>query len=285
MRSFIADARHFQIIYLLFFVGYGLLNLGWSQHLSIYINVLLSAVIAQAFFSFWKLGEVKGIKSAVITALGLALLLRTNSHLIMSSVTILAIATKFLLRFNGKHIFNPSNIGIVLALLFTEGAWVSPGQWGNDMVFLFVIAATGLIVLLKVGRLDITFVFLGVLFVLEYIRTVLFLGWGLDVLIHKFTSGSLMLFAFFMITDPKTTPDNKKWRLIWTIILAFLTFGLSQWFYIYTASIWALVIITPFTILLDYFLPSKKYTWIKKNQNNTVSDNSIFINQLEQPKG
>jgi len=264
IQKFLKDARHFQIVYLFVFIAYGLINLEWIEHVNLYFIAIISALGAQALFSYWKLGEVKGLKSAMITALGLCLLLRTNSSWAMFLASFIGIAAKFLFRIGGKHLFNPSNIGIIALLLLTNSVWVSPGQWGNGAVLMFLIAATGSIVLLKVGRLDVTYIFLGTLFILEYVRTVLFLGWGMDVLIHKFTSGSLLLFAFFRITDPKTTPDNKKMRYLWAAALAVITFTMSQWFYLYSASIWALFFITPLTLLIDKFFPAMRFVWIDK---------------------
>lgn len=240
-----------------------MLNLNWQDHITYFWSAISTALLTQAIFSLWKLNEIKGLKSAAITALGICLLLRTNSELVMAFAAFIGIAAKFMLRINNKHLFNPSNIGIIILLIITDSAWISPGQWGNDVVLLFMVIATGSIVLLKVGRLDVTYIFLGSLFVMEYVRTVLFLGWGMDVLLHKFTSGSLLLFAFFMITDPKTTPDNKSYRYFWTLLLAMLTFALSQWFYLYTSSIWALFLITPFTVLIDKFFPAKRFVWYK----------------------
>ena len=44
-----------------------------------------------------------------------------------------AIASKFLFRVDSKHFFNPANLGIIIALTFTQDAWVSPGQWGEEL--------------------------------------------------------------------------------------------------------------------------------------------------------
>jgi Na+-translocating ferredoxin:NAD+ oxidoreductase RnfD subunit len=120
-----------------------------------------------------------------------------------------------------------------------------------------------MIVLFKVGRLDTTLTFIIAFFILEYCRTVLFLGWGMDVLLHKFTNGSFLLFAFFMITDPKTTPDHPKGRIAWAIIIALIAFVMSHWMYLHTAPIWALVMITPVTVLLDKKLQWKRFKWIE----------------------
>jgi Na+-translocating ferredoxin:NAD+ oxidoreductase RnfD subunit len=97
---------------------------------------------------------------------------------------------------------------------------------------------------------------------LEYIRTVLYQGWEMEVLFHKFSSGTLLLFTFFMITDPMTIPNSKKARIIWSIILATVTFICSAWMQLYTAPIWVLFCMTPITIWLDKKIPEEKFKWI-----------------------
>ena len=72
----------------------------------------------------------------------------------------IAIASKFLIRVRGKHIFNPANIGIVGAMLLTGDAWVSPGQWGAGPALVFLVGAAGLMVVLRVGRIDTSMAFL-----------------------------------------------------------------------------------------------------------------------------
>jgi Na+-translocating ferredoxin:NAD+ oxidoreductase RnfD subunit len=88
----------------------------------------------------------------------------------------------------------------------------------------FIIGAAGLGVLSKVRRLDTGFIFIATYAILEYCRTILFLGWGHDVWLHKLSSGSFWLFALFMITDPMTSPDNRKARIAWVITTAVISF-------------------------------------------------------------
>src|SRR6266566_49602 len=80
----------------------------------------------------WSWSAAFDPKSALISGLSLCLLLRTNSLLLAMTAAFAAIAGKFVLRWNGKHIFNPTNFGLVIAMLCAgERVWVSPGQWGN----------------------------------------------------------------------------------------------------------------------------------------------------------
>ncbi|PYO55606.1 MAG: Na+-transporting NADH:ubiquinone oxidoreductase, subunit NqrB, partial [Candidatus Rokuibacteriota bacterium] len=67
-------------------------------------------------------------RSALISGLSLCLLLRTNSLTLAVLTAALAIASKFVLRVGGKHVFNPTNFALVAMMLLTGAVWVSPGQ-------------------------------------------------------------------------------------------------------------------------------------------------------------
>lgn len=258
----LGDARHFQIIYLSSFLIFGILSLGWELEINRYLIVIGSCVLTQLIGSKIIGASPNSWKSALITALGLSILLHTSSLWIASLAGVIAIASKFIIRIQGKHIFNPANFGIILSILITNQAWVSPGQWGSDVILIYFIGAAALMVLLKVGRIDTSLAFIGTLFVLEACRSILYLGWGWDVLFHSFSNGSLLLFTFFMITDPVTTPKNKKARIIWAAGIAILAFILSQWFYVYTAPIWALFIAAPFTAIFNQLMKGESFQWI-----------------------
>src|SRR5262245_60963946 len=100
-------------------------------------------------------------KSALISALSLCLLLRTNLALVAALVACATIASKFVIRVNGKHVFNPTNFGLVLALALGLPAWVSPGQWGHVAFFGFLMASLGTVVVTRAARADVTFGFLA----------------------------------------------------------------------------------------------------------------------------
>ncbi len=261
MSAFNNDARHFQILYLSAFLAYGIKILDWDFNLIRLLVIIGSTLLTQYTWIKIVNGSITSLKSGLITALGLCLLLNSTSLLTLSLAGVLAISAKYLLRFKGKHLFNPANFGIVISILLFKDAWISPGQWGSSAIFLFILSVLGGIVLRKVGRLETSIVFLFTLFLLEFSRTVLYQGWELEVLFHKFSSGTLLLFAFFMITDPMTIPNSQKGRMIWSLILAAGTFTLSTWMQIYTAPIWVLFFMTPITIWMDKKMPQQKFKW------------------------
>lgn len=259
---FFRDARNFQIVFLSSFLLYGVWSLGWEGDLYKILTLLSVSLITQ-LMGILALGyPMHSLKSALITSLGLSILFKANEYWTLALCAFLAIGGKFLIRANGKHIYNPANFGIILTMLLTGDAWISPGQWGSSVILVFFVGAAGLMVVFRSGRVDTSFAFLITFFILEYSRTVLYLGWEHDFLFHKFTNGSLLLFSFFMITDPVTTPDHKHARILWAAMVAVLTFFFSNWQQIHTAPVWALFFISPFTVLFDRIFVGKKFQWI-----------------------
>jgi hypothetical protein len=71
------------------------------------------------------------------------------------------IASKFLICFRGKHLFDPTNFGLVLLILLTGKAWLTAGHWGNEVVFAFLLACLGSLVVCRASRFDVTLAFRG----------------------------------------------------------------------------------------------------------------------------
>lgn len=260
-RWFISDGRHYQIVFLASFLCFGMAALGWSAELGRYATIAITCLSAQAFFVARHRLDPRSLKSALITTLGLCLLFRSGGIGTLVFGAFVAIASKFLVRVNGKHVFNPANAGIVSAIALTGDAWVSPGQWGSGAALVFLVGAAGLAVVLRVGRIDTSAAFLLTFAGLDFCRTVLYLGWGPEVWLHKLTSGSLLLFTFFMITDPVTTPSASGARVAWSMLVGALAFLLSWKWFVNAAPLWALFMLSPLTPLIDRIWKGARFQW------------------------
>ena len=126
LRFLQRDARHFQILFLGIFLVYGTWILRWDLEWERCLLLLTTCLVAQAFFVKWKGLPWNALKSATITGLGLCLLLHAGHGYTLVLGALVAIGSKFLFRIKGKHIFNPANIGIVVAVLLTGDAWEAP---------------------------------------------------------------------------------------------------------------------------------------------------------------
>ena len=258
-----SDGRHFQIISQIAFLCYGILALGWDADWKKYLAAFSGCIIAQLLAIRFADVPSHSIKSSLITGLGLCLLMKANSPWLFLFAALFAIGQKFLIKINGKHLWNPANFGIVIIILVSGDVWISPGQWGSGALLVFIIGTAGLAVLSNIKRLDTGIAFMLTLFILEYFRVVHYLGWGWDVLLLKLSSGSLWLFALFMITDPMTTPNAKSTRLIWAVAVAGISFYLANFKFVNGAPFWVLVFMTPLTPLLDALVKKPVFHWLQ----------------------
>ncbi|NJN73314.1 MAG: Na+-transporting NADH:ubiquinone oxidoreductase, subunit NqrB [Limnothrix sp. RL_2_0] len=269
-----SDARDYQIAILSGFLFLGVYTRDWTLHLDWVGFTVAACVLTQWSLSAWQARQkatiekpfqiqpllISGLRSSLITALGISLLLRVNHPIVLVLAGSLAIASKFFLKYENKHFFNPANFGIITVLLLSKDAWVSPGQWGTDWWYLILFFSAAGLVLNKVGRWDTSIAFLISYGGLEIARN-FWLGWSWDVVAHQLSSGSLLLFAFFMLTDPRSIPNAKKGRIFWSISIALLTFILQHGVYSSSAIFWALFALAPTTVLIDKVWKSSRFNW------------------------
>ncbi len=277
------DARYFQILFQSIFLSYGIFFLHWQNDGWLYLTYFITSIITQLlcelafgkneqpFFSSFK----KGIPSVLISSFGLSLLLKTNLLWVAVFAAFVSILSKYIIRINGKHIFNPSALGIVAAILLTGKAWVSPGQWGSGIVILFAVLCLGFIVVTKVQNLSASLFFLGVFAGLLFIRQIVYIGWPIDYFMQSISTGSLLLFSFFMITDPKTTPNHRVAKMIWCTTIAAVAFYLASFKFINAAPIFVLVFAQPIVPLLDKLFKAKKFQWSNTIKHISLNEYSI----------
>jgi enediyne biosynthesis protein E5 len=254
------DPRLYQIAVLGTLLLYGVTVLDFEVQ-----PVKAAVIIASALACQWLMTRLFSLprfdpKSALISGLSLCLLLRTNALGLAVTAAAVTIASKFLIRARGKHVFNPTNFGLAAMLLFADGVWVSAGQWGSAAVFGFFLAGLGGLVVHRARRGDVTWAFLAAYSALLCGRAV-WLGDPWTIPLHQLQNGAFLIFAFFMISDPKTTPDTRPGRLLYATLVAavalFIQFGLFE----PNALLWALVGCAPLVPLVDRLLPGERYRW------------------------
>jgi enediyne biosynthesis protein E5 len=210
-------------------------------------------------------------RSALISGLSLCLLLRTNRHDLAVAAAVIAIGAKFVLRWRGKHLFNPTNGGIVAMLLVSDGVWVSPGQWGAVAFFAFLMACLGGVVVNRASRSDVTYAFIVVYCALLVGRSV-YLGEPMAIPLHRLESGALLLFTFFMISDPKTTPDSRAGRVLFAALVAAGGWYVQFRLFRTNGLLWSLAACSLAVPLIDWLLPGAQYSWtIHKEQRHETT--------------
>jgi Na+-transporting NADH:ubiquinone oxidoreductase subunit NqrB len=253
------DPRYYQITVLSSLLIYGTGWLAFDIQLIHTVIIIFTALLTQLLCIFW-LKLPLDWRSPLISALSLCLLLRTNSLLLASLAAAITILSKFTLRWKQKHIFNPTNFGLVTMMLISEQVWVSPGQWGSGAFFGFLLACVGGLVIYRATRSEVTYAFLVSYLILLSARAG-WLGDPLAIPLHQLESGALLLFAFFMISDPKTTPNSKTGRIIFGFLVAMGAGFVQFWLYEPNGLLWSLAFFSLWVPLLDWHWPGKRYEW------------------------
>jgi len=260
VKTFRQDPRLYQIAVLSSLLIYGIFALRFDlkgpQVLLSLGTVLLVQYVCTVLF---KLPHYDP-KSALISGLSLCLLLRSNSLTLVFIAAVITIASKFLLRWKGKHVFNPTNFGIVAMILFTGEVWVSPGQWGNIAFFGFLMACLGGLVVNRASRSDVTYAFIFFYLALVFGRS-LYLGEPMRIPVHRLESGALLLFTFFMISDPKTTPNSRVGRILFAFLVAWGAWYVQFRMFRTNGLLWSLAFFSMLVPFIDWLLPGHLYEW------------------------
>jgi enediyne biosynthesis protein E5 len=205
-------------------------------------------------------GEPFDWRSPLITACSLALLMRAgNPHWFLAAGT-LAVTVKALVRWRGKHVFNPANGAIIALLLLSDRVWITPGQWGHVAWIAGVMIGFASLVLSRAKRLDIALAFV-VSYAACLLGRALYLGDPLTIPFHQLQNGSLIVFTCFMITDPRSTANHRFGRIVFAALVALAALLLQMKLQLVGAPLYALALLAPLTPLIDRLFAGKKFEW------------------------
>src|SRR5579872_4309879 len=169
--------------------------------------------------------------SAYISAVSLSLLLNySHNYYLLFLPVFFTVASKYVFTFRGRHIFNPSLFGVVCALSLGGGLFSSAPayQWGGSAAMaVFILTAALVLFVFRIGRTVLIASFLG-FYALETLLRAYILRWHISsdmLILGALTSARFYLFTFYMITDPRTSPDrpsSQAWRAFAVVFMDFL---------------------------------------------------------------
>ena len=188
--------------------------------------------------------------SAMLTGSGVALILRvvgtpvgdhwtTFAWPVYAAVAGLSLLSKYVIRYRGSHVFNPSNVGLVVTFVVLGTSRVEPLDFwwaplGPAMATAYaVILIGGLLITRRLRLLALAATFwvtftagVGVLAASGHCMTA---TWafspvcGFDFWRVVVTSPEVLIFLFFMITDPKTVPGGQVGRVVFGFLVAIVS--------------------------------------------------------------
>jgi enediyne biosynthesis protein E5 len=232
--------------------SYGILESYERTLLAIGTSIAMELILGRIFLGKWL-----NLASAYITGISVGILVRSPAFWPYAVAAALAITSKYVLRYKGRHLWNPSNFGIsVLLFLLPASVAMLSIQWGNNMASMAVIWVLGSIIIWRLHRFHISATYVISFLVLAVVRSwIIHEPWLSEV--SPITGPEYQLFIFFMITDPRTTVRSKKGQCIVAFLVALLEmfFRLDQSVY---AELYALFWVGPIALLVEMWLDFRR---------------------------
>jgi Na+-translocating ferredoxin:NAD+ oxidoreductase RnfD subunit len=264
-------------------------QLGLDFHVSVpqILAAMLTCGVLEVALTFRTTRSLVWPASALLTGSGVALILRVpgtpsdepwtfHKWYLFAAVAAVSLLTKYVIRYHGSHVFNPSNIGLVLAFVVLGSQRVEPLDfwWGPVDVWLIaayvVILGGGLLVTARLDLLAMAATFwvtlavgVGIVSASGHCMTA---RWafapvcGADFWRVIVTSPEVLIFLFFMITDPKTVPAGRVGRVVFGLLVgvaaALLMAPQTDEFGTKVALLAGLVVVCALRPVLDRLLPA-----------------------------
>jgi Na+-translocating ferredoxin:NAD+ oxidoreductase RnfD subunit len=218
---------------------------------------LVTCAVLEVSIAFRRQRVLMWPASALLTGNGVAFVLRVpgtehgdwwsmNGWWIFAGTAAIGLLSKYVVTFRGRHVFNPSNFGLVLCfvLLGPEHADPLPFWWGPMSPWLalalVLIVGGGLTILSRLHLVGIAIgfwlTFAAGVAVLAATGHEMTAAWhlgpvaGLDLWWLLVTSPEVLVFLFFMITDPRTIPETARGRRVYAVSVGLLaTLLIAPW--------------------------------------------------------
>ena len=240
------------LILLVGHLSFGILESYQKTLLAIAASIAAELVLGRVMTHKWP-----NLASAYITGISVGILLRSPGYWPYALCSLLAITSKYVLRVNGRHLWNPSNFGICAMLFLASDAVATLSiQWGNNLGAMIVIWVLGSAIIWRIRRFHICAVYVASFLLFSVVRAwITGDPWLSEV--SPITGPEYQLFIFFMITDPKTTVRSKFGQSLVAFLVALVEmfFRLGQSIY---APLYALFIVGPIALAFEMWMNSRR---------------------------
>lgn len=257
------DARFLAPMLITLILLVGQLSFGILESYPKTALAILTAIALELLLGKLITGKLPHLASAYISGISVGILIRSPFIWPFALCSAISILSKYVLRWRGRHLWNPSNFGVA-AMLFLA-PWAVAGlsiQWGNNLWAMLVIWVLGSIIIYNLKRFHITLTYVVAFLIFSFIRSEV-TGHSFLAEVAPITGPMYQLFIFFMITDPKTTVRSSKWA---QCVVAFLVAAVESVLRLTEfvhAPYYALFIVGPVTTVIDIW-------WLSRKQKSTA---------------
>ncbi len=244
------DPRYLSSGLITLILVFGQMYVGFLHDLSQLITAIAVALVADLALGRLLTGKWINPASAYITGISCGILLRSLYLWPFAIASLLSVMSKYVLRYKGRHLWNPSNLGICVVLFAAPGIVAALSeQWGNDLWAMAVIWVLGSVILWRVKRFHVSFTYAASFVVLAYLRSLMTETPFLSE-VAPITGPMYQLMAFFMVTDPATSVSSRGGRIAVAFLVALAEMVLRL-FEIVNAPLYALFLVGPVAKIVD----------------------------------
>jgi enediyne biosynthesis protein E5 len=249
-RAFQIDKRYLAPVLVTMVLVAGQISFGFLESWSRTMLAITTAIAVEMILGRLFTGKWPHLASAYVSGISVGMLVRSPEYWPYALCSAIAITSKYLIRVDGRHIFNPSNLGMVAMLVLASDAMAGLSvQWGNNMLPILTVWCFGAVIIASLGRFHITFTYVVSFLLFSVLRSAITGdAWLSEV--APITGPMYQLFIFFMITDPKTTVRPKPAQALVAFLVAALeaVFRLFQFVH---APYYALFLVGPTANLIE----------------------------------
>ncbi len=214
------DKRYLAPILVTIVLLVGQLTFGFLESWSRTVLAIATAIAVEVVLSRLMWGRWPHLASSYISGISIGMLVRSPAIWPYALCSAISITSKYVLRVDGRHIWNPSNFGIVAMLLLASDSVASLSvQWGNMLLPMVVVWCFGSVIIHALGRFHITLTYVASFIGFALVRA-LVTGHPFLSEVAPITGPMYQLFIFFMITDPKTTVRSFRGQCLVAFLVA-----------------------------------------------------------------
>lgn len=250
------DVRYVPPMFITLILLVGQVSFGLLESFSRTALAIATAMVVESILSRLLTRKFANLASSYISGISVGILLRSFDYWPYAVCAAIAITSKYVLRWKGRHLWNPTNFSIV-AMLILAPDYISTLsiQWGNSVWPMLVIWVLGAVIVYRVNRLHITATYVVSFIVLAFLRSFI-TGHAFFAEVAPITGPMYQLFIFFMITDPKTTVKPIWGQCLVAFLIAVVEMGLRLEQSIY-AAFYALAIVGPIANVIEIWWTSR----------------------------
>lgn len=256
-RFFRGDNRYLPPIFITSILIAGNLSFGLLESFSRTALAIATSMAFEIALTLLIYRKFPHLASAYITGISVGILIRSPAFWPYALCSAIAITSKYVVRWRGRHLWNPSNFAIsAMLLLLPEYVAALSIQWGNSIWPMLVVWVLGAAIVLRVKRFHITATYVVCFVILSFVRSFV-TGHPFLAEVAPITGAMYQLFIFFMITDPKTTV-KPRWAQCLVVAIVAVVEMILRLAEIVDAPFYALAIVGPVANVIEIYLTGKR---------------------------